>query len=363
MKKRYIIILCLITSLTLLVWFSCNPFQAKNNNDDLNTLENSDVIKGTGDFSLAGFATVNAWGQNGTTGGEGGQTVTATTAEQFLDYISRSEPLIIMVNGMITLPSYNSASESMHSVASDKTIIGVGSNATITNGGLNIGIPLDDNISSLPTNAVHNVIIRNLNFRAAGDDAINIQMYSHHIWIDHCDLTGARDGLLDIKRGSSYITVSWNYVHDHNKTMLLGHDNAYAYQDVGNLKVTYHHNYARNCKTRFPRVRFGEPVHFYNNYHINEDESGYSVASTCDAGIMVEGNFFETVDNPLRIDFDGEPLGRAVERNNVLLNCGNPMKAGGTVEEPGNYYSYTMDNAADIPGICIGGAGVGKIGL
>ena len=48
-----------------------------------------------------GWASVNAWGQNGTTGGAGGPTVTVTTAAQFLSEIAASGPRVIRVSGMI----------------------------------------------------------------------------------------------------------------------------------------------------------------------------------------------------------------------------------------------------------------------
>jgi pectate lyase len=47
---------------------------------------------------------------------------------------------------------------------------------------------------------------------------------------------------VDIKRGSSYITVSCNHADGTNKTMLLGRDDADSAQDTGRVLVTYHHN-------------------------------------------------------------------------------------------------------------------------
>ena len=87
----------------------------------------------------------------------------------------------------------------------DKTIVGIGASSGITGGGLNLGLPVS-NATSPPANAVHNVIIQNLMFRSASDDSINVQMFSHHVWIDHNDLAQGFDGLIDIKRGSSYVT-------------------------------------------------------------------------------------------------------------------------------------------------------------
>ncbi|MFF8452412.1 polysaccharide lyase family 1 protein [Streptomyces leeuwenhoekii] len=302
-----------------------------------------------------GFAGVAALGQGGTTGGAGGAVVTATTTARFLDYISRPEPLIVQVSGTITLPV--GSVDGMHPVASDKTIVGLGDDARLTGGGLSIGLPADDRVTSPPANAVHNIIIRNLSIDGATDDLINIQMFSHHIWIDHNDFSNGDDGAVDIKRGSDFVTVSWNRFHDHDKTLLLGHDDDNAAQDRGRLRVTYHHNYFDASDQRNPRVRFAEPVHVYNNYY---RDNSYGVASTMDAGVVLEGNYFFSVNNPARVDFSGD-LGRLVERDNVLVDCNHAIETRGPVAEPRTYYSYTPHRAADVPTVVPAGAGVGKI--
>ncbi|MFI6230857.1 polysaccharide lyase family 1 protein [Micromonospora echinospora] len=302
-----------------------------------------------------GFATVNALGQNGTTGGAGGPVVTVTTAAQFLDYISRPGPYVVQVSGTINLPS--GANDGMHDVASDKTIVGLGANATLSGGGLNIGLPVDDDVTSPPANAVHNIIIRNVHLTGATDDLINVQMFSHHIWIDHNEFSNGDDGAVDIKRGSDFVTVSWNHFHDHDKTLLLGHDDDNAAQDVGRLRVTYHHNYFDASDQRNPRVRFSALAHVYNNYYY---DNSYGVASTNDSAVLMENNYFYSVNNPGRVDFSG-PLGRIVQRGNILVDCNHAIETRGTVPDPRTYYPYTLDPAADVPTVVPAGAGVGRI--
>ena len=302
-----------------------------------------------------GFAAVNALGQNGTTGGAGGPTVTVSTTEAFLDHISRPGPYVIRVQGTITLPT--GTNDGMHDVTSDKTIIGVGSNATLSGGGLNIGLPIDDSVTSPPADAVHNVIIRNLHITGATDDLLNVQMFSHHVWIDHNEFDNGDDGAVDIKRGSDWITVSWNHFHDHDKTTLVGHDDDNAAQDTGRLRVTYHHNYFNASDQRNPRVRFSPVVHVYNNYYF---DNSYGIASTNESGLLVEGNYFFSVNNPGRVEFSG-PLGRMVERNNILVDCNHPIETRGTVTEPSTFYTYTVDDPTTVPSIVPAGAGVGKI--
>ncbi|HEX4817694.1 MAG TPA: hypothetical protein VFV66_33560 [Nonomuraea sp.] len=43
-------------------------------------------------------------------------------------------------------------------------------------------------------------------------------------------------------------------------------------------------------------MRFGEPVHVFNNYYRNN--SLYGIASTQNAGVLVEGNYVENVAAP-----------------------------------------------------------------
>lgn len=113
--------------------------------------------------SPIGFASVNANGQSGTTGGAGGPTVTATTASELQSFAGQSGPLIIQVSGTITLSSDIS-------VASNKTIIGLGSNAAITSHGLIIS-------------GVQNIIVRNIAFSNAAINSITIQTLAHHVWV------------------------------------------------------------------------------------------------------------------------------------------------------------------------------------
>ena len=298
-----------------------------------------------------GWASVSAWGQNGTTGGAGGSTVTVSTPAAFLAAIAQSGPLIIQVQGVLALPG------PMHDVTSDKTIIGIGSGAGITGGGLNIGLPIDDAITAPPSNAVHNVIIRNLRFSNWADDAMNVQMFSHHIWIDHNTWTTGSDGGLDIKRGSSYVTVSYNHADGTDKNMLLGHDDGNAAQDVGRLKVSYHHNWFDDTNQRNPRVRFGDQVHVYNNYY--NDTGNYGIASTEDAGVIVEGNSFENVDDPYHLGEASSGPGRIVARDNCFVNSGTPQAGGSVTPVP---YAYTLLPCAQVKAAVTAQAGVGRIG-
>ncbi|WP_436761832.1 pectate lyase family protein [Streptosporangium sp. V21-05] len=285
-----------------------------------------------------GFASVNALGQNGTTGGAGGRTVTVTDADTFLEYIDSKETLVIRVAGTIAITS-------KQGVRPNKTIIGVGTSGRITGGGLDFY-------------RSYNVIVRNIRFTEAEDDAINVGQQSHHIWIDHNTFSGAVDGSIDVVRGADYVTVSWNHFDHSDKSMLISHSDGAAGTDVGHLKVTIHHNFFDNSRQRHPRIRFGEPVHVFNNYFLGNEL--YGVASTENAGVVVEGNYFQDVPHPLfsASGYADSGPGRAVQRNNVYVNSGTP-ETSGTVVEPRTFYAYTVDAPAGIPSAVRSGAGVG----
>ncbi|MGW3346470.1 pectate lyase family protein [Nonomuraea rubra] len=288
-----------------------------------------------------GFASVNALGQNGTTGGAGGTEVTITTAAQLQDYAGRAGPFILRISGRIQISD-------MVTVVANKTIIGLGTTAEITGGGLQLGST---------TRPGNNVIIRNIKFTNADDDSISVTNKAHHVWIDHNDLSNGYDGLLDIKRESNYVTVSWNKFHNHSKTTLVGHSDTYT-ADIGKLKVTYHHNLFDGTDQRHPRARFGDPIHVFNNYYRNN--SMYGIASTQNAGVLVEGNYFENVAHPTHVGYAESDPGRLVERNNLYINSGTP-ESSGTVAEPSTYYPYTLDAPSTVPAKVQAGAGTGKL--
>ncbi|MFC4592042.1 pectate lyase family protein [Sphaerisporangium corydalis] len=290
-----------------------------------------------------GFASVNALGTNGTTGGAGGPTVTVTTGAALADYVGRKGPYVIRLSGRVQV-------DDMLTVVADKSILGVGSTAEITGGGLQLGST---------TRPGNNVIIRNITFTDASDDSISVTNKAHHVWIDHNDLSNGFDGLLDIKRESDFVTVSWNHFHDHSKTTLLGHSDTYT-ADIGKLRVTYHHNFFDGTAQRHPRVRFADPVHVFNNYY--RDNALYGVASTENAGVLVEGNYFQNVAYPIYVGYDKSGPGRVVERGNRYVGSGVPQTAG-TVVEPRTYYPYTLDAVDSVPSIVQSGSGVGKVGL
>lgn len=272
------------------------------------------------------------------TGGGNASPVTVTSSSALISNMQASGARVIRVSGMISISG-------MQDVAANKTIIGVGAGSGITGGGLDI-------------DGVNNVIIQNLNFRGWGDDAINMQDGSTCVWVDHNTFSDGNDGAVDIKRASDFVTVSWNRFFDHDKSMLLGHSDGNGSQDRGHLRVSYHHNWFDGSNQRHPRVRFGNPVHVYNNYYGNV--GSYGVASTLEGGVLVEGNHFENTDDAFHCGEGSSPPGALVARNNTLVgSAGSTSGCTGSVASIP--YSYSLDNSSNVKSIVTGGAGTGKV--
>lgn len=230
------------------------------------------------DFDLVGFAKDNPIGP--TTGGEGknSQTVTVSSAEALASAVTGDVPRIVYVKGKFNLTS-------RLRVGSNISLLGHGKGAEIVGAGITV------------SNAT-NVIIRNFIFKqVVGDDAITLRN-STRVWVDHNEFTSGNfpeagpdyaDGQLDIIRASDWITVSWNYFHDHWKSSLVGNSDALRDVDQGHLHVTYHHNHWLNEGTRGPAGRFGHQ-HIYNNLY--DDFLYQAIHSRSDNQVLVEGNVF-----------------------------------------------------------------------
>jgi len=288
--------------------------------------------------TVIGFANVNGK----TTGGEGGQTVIVTTLAELTKAVESTSPLIIKVKGTIT------GKGSVY-VKANKSIIG-------TNDGTLNGVGLK--IFSVSNVIVQNLTIKNVVAGSDDNDCINIK-YSDHIWIDHCDLFADRnngweyyDGLIDITKKSSYITISWSKLHDTYKAMLLG----VSENDKGGIKVTLYNNHFYNLNERVPSMVAGE-AHVFNNYFSNVN--GYCVGSRIDGIVRTDNNFFSNCSTPIDTYLGGDAAGYISGSNtNYYDKSGaNDIR---TVEKswtaPYEYKSALL-NAKDVPSVVAAGAG------
>lgn len=312
------------------------------------------------DFGMTGYATLSALGRNGTDGGAGGAVRTVTNLADLRLYAEDEDtPYIVQISG--TISTTETGNDARVRVASDKTIVGLGSTAELDGVWLSIDAGVSD------------VIIRNLKISrpVAPADAIHIQgPGTHHIWIDHCDLSADtdhdkdyRDGLLDITHEVDYVTISWTRFHDHFKGSLVGHSDSNAAEDTGHFLITCHHNYFYNVNSRMPSNRFGT-VHSYNNYVDNSNESpafdaNSGISSRMGACTRIENNYFVGLGEAVMTDQSSSMLGEVQLFGNIFVDCTAYATAPTCVLAPP--CSFTVDSAVAVPGIVSNYSGVGMV--
>ncbi|WJX27196.1 pectate lyase [Trifolium repens] len=122
-----------------------------------------------------------------------------------------------------------------------------------------------------------------------GCDGDGISVFaSSNVWIDHCFLARCADGLTDVTHASTLVTISNSYFTQHDKVMLLGHNDDYSADRV--MKVTVAFNYfASGLIERMPRVRFGY-AHVVNNRY--DEWLMYAIGGSADPTIFSQGNYF-----------------------------------------------------------------------
>ncbi|KAF9878706.1 C6 transcription factor [Colletotrichum karsti] len=291
------------------------------------------------DPGVNGFASA----AGGTTGGGNAAAVTVTNANDLKTAAKASGARVIIVKGKID-------TQGAVDVASDKTIRGQDSTATII-GGFNL-------------KGVSNIIIKNLNIQAGGSVDTIASRNSHHVWYDHLNIWDAGDGLLDITQESDYQTVSWckfwysSKTGDHRLASLVGSGGGDHPEDEGKLRVTYHHNWwAENVDQRMPRVMYGEG-HIYNNF-FNSPGNTYCVGFGSYGSVLIQNNYFKDVKNPHQFMYDvyaysaasgnvydktsgAQQTGKLGSRN----VAGQEWATAAPVSPP---YSYSLDSASGVP--------------
>ncbi|XP_022133314.1 putative pectate lyase 2 [Momordica charantia] len=153
-------------------------------------------------------------------------------------------------------------------------------------------------------------------------DAISV-FASSHIWIDHCSLARCTDGLIDVIHASTAVTISNNYFSQHDKVILLGHNDEFTADKIMRVTVAFN-RFGDGLVQRMPRVRFGY-VHVANNWY-NKWQM-YAVGGSADPTIFSQGNYFMAPDDSFskqvtkrEIDGFGWKKWKWRSSNDVFLN-------------------------------------------
>ena len=372
----------------------------------------------TASGDLVGYATLTADNANAkyTISGGAGATeankVTISTFEEltstYKTLLSSDTPAIITISGTIDT---SSQANPLLSVKVD-----VGSNKTIYGDATNQGRLR--NIEFVVGG--ENVIIRNMVFgeviswdgytKSGADDALSLNAATH-VWVDHCefqshltpqDLNGNAitsghnyyakdtsadgitkwkkdfyDGLLDIKNGSTWITISNCYFHDHYKACLCSSGDSAPNKNTttgatdSDMRITFVNNYWKNINARQPLFRWGK-AHIFNSYFVSESNcsemynSNSNVQSTginCRAGseIYIDNNTFENLKTPIGYynDDDATSTGYWVNKDNTFTSCTNAVESSTTSYVPP--YSWNPKSASEAKTYVQSNAGVGKL--
>lgn len=335
------------------------------------------------DYGLVGFASLDGMGRNGTTGGAGGLHVQVSTLNDLVRYAQTNVALRLEVMNDIDLSPLANANQGFPAnyptgeilVNSNKTIYSKNGSA-IRRGSLRVG---------KGPNGKHNIIIRNLKFRdlwvldstgnydTYGWDYISIEAGSHHVWVDHCDFEQVYDGMVDIKGGADFVTVSWNVFRLQKKGNLVGASDNADETDRGHLNVTFHHNWYDRVDERMPRMRFGN-AHVFNLYCTSL--GGRGIQSTTEAATLVENVYFHQPRSGSRptVEENGGPTGTVKVVNSVILNLPgvnvqfrqfghSNFTFNAPFAAPTAPYPYALDPVSDVPNIVTNFAGVGRVGF
>lgn len=242
------------------------------------------------------------WGTVGgsITGSSNKNSVTVTTASEFISAMAGTSAKTIYVKGTLTFTGRQTITG-----AQNKTVYGLAgsslSNTTHTSTVANTGILTLKNCS--------NIIFRNLTFKGAGaydvDGYDNLTLQNcQYIWVDHCDFQDGVDGNFDCNNGSDNICVTWcrfRYLispwsggsggsNDHRFSDLWGSGDS-STSDNGKLRTTFANCWwDEGCRERMPRVRFGQ-IHIVNCLY-SSSVTNYCVGAGYKSNIYVEKSAF-----------------------------------------------------------------------
>lgn len=354
----------------------------------------------TAPAGLIGYGTLTADKADATytiTGGAGATAenkVTISSRDELIakkDLLSSDTPAIITVSGTIQTPTMMSEK---YTIGSNKTIYGDPANQ----GRLR-------NIEFIVEG--ENVIIRNMMFgevvswdqptKSGADDAFSLNGATH-IWIDHCefqshlypeDLDGNLiksgnpyhssedkwvkdfyDGLFDIKNGSTWITISNCYFHDHWKACLCASGDAAPNKNTTtgatdtDMRITFYNNYWKDINARQPLFRWGK-AHIFNSYFcaFANETTGAATGINCRAGsdVYIDNNYFHNIKTPIGYynDESATRTGYWTSLNNVFQNCTNPTDYSASLYVPP--YTWTPKTAEETKEYVQTNAGVGKL--
>lgn len=333
--------------------------------------------------AVTGFASQSGSdGLSTTTGGSGGSTVTVTSCSALKSALSSSTTQTVQIPDNTTIdcrtsatavsacvvpcPDYQDAGKTTYriptssvtcddldatgtatvyrydqrlSVASNKTLIGLGSGSAIQG-------------ASLILSGSENVIIANLTITninphlIEAGDGITVDDASH-VLIDHVAFSLISDGHVDIS-DSQNVTLSYNHFDGIN-SYVCGSQHWYT-NAVDDSQVTFHDNFWDYTAGRNPKITGSSSrVHLYNNYWLGV--TYFSVGVDDGAQALLQADYFDDAARPHWNQGSGYING------NVSTNVYTGQSASGSyaVQDTGSsvfsdvsLYSYSLEDVDDM---------------
>uniref|UniRef100_A0A0D9ZWU2 Pectate lyase n=1 Tax=Oryza glumipatula TaxID=40148 RepID=A0A0D9ZWU2_9ORYZ len=194
----------------------------------------------------------------------------------------QDEPLWIVFAGDMTIsPAHELV------VSSRKTVDGRGARVVVGDGGACFAVRGASDV------VIHGLTIRRCRpapkLEAGMSDGDGVGVHnSSDVWVDHCTVEACADGLIDVVEGSTRVTLSNNLLRNHDKAILLGHNDDYTDDKAMQVTVAFN-RFGPGLVQRMPRCRFGL-FHVINNDYIAWQK--YAIGGSASPTIISHGNRF-----------------------------------------------------------------------
>lgn len=148
------------------------------------------------------------------------------------------------------------------------------------------------------------------------------------------------DGLIDLRKDTTFVTVSNTVFSEHNKAMGIG------WTSNVTARITINDCFFNDTNQRNPSGDNIEFAHLYNNYFYNI--AHYGTYSRGNTSMLVESSYYEKVHDPLVAG----PNGTIKSTWNKFKDCTGEIME--NVEPEGvfkasDYYEYKLRDPYDVP--------------
>jgi pectate lyase len=137
---------------------------------------------------------------------------------------------------------------------------------------------------------------------------------------------------------TTFETVSWNILEDHNKTFGIG------WTENVTAQMTIHHNWIRNTTQRNPSTDNVLRAHLFNN--LLENLTSYGNYARGGTNMVLQNSVFNDVDNPHYYD-----TGTLVAIGNSYSGTSGQMESSGSsfsFFDPAAFYDYSLDAVSEV---------------